>query len=170
MIAELSDLLRYAIQHAPEEEVTLRKEIVFLKQYLAIQQTGRQNPFLISWDIDSRVDQTLVPTLLLQPLLENSIRHGLSSGKGFGCIDILARQMGSRLFLQVRDNGTGLPEDWSFEQYAGIGLRNTKARLFQMFGTNHSFRISNVPEGGLCISLSIPFRTQSATPHLDLAA
>ena len=100
-----------------------------------------------------------LPTLLLQPLVENAIKHGISARPGAGRIEISAHREHGALLLAVRDDGTGLPADWEACASLGVGLANTRARLAQLYGARHTFTLANVPGGGLEVAIAIPFHS-----------
>ena len=111
-------------------------------------------------DVDPEVTQAAVPTFLLQPLIENAIRHGLSKLTTPGYIEVAAWRAGDRLHLRVRDNGAGLPTGWTLGEHAGIGLKNTRARLEHLYGPDeYALVVSNNAEGaGACVDVTLPFR------------
>ncbi len=157
MLARLSDLLRYALESTDEQEVSLRQELSFLKRYLEIEQTRFGARLTIQLDVPSDTLDARVPNLILQPLVENAIRHGIEPHARPGRIELIARREGDTLKLRVRDNGAGLSPDQILDE--GVGLANTRARLEQLYGAAHRFELANHPDGGLVVSLDIPART-----------
>ena len=121
-------------------------------------------------EIDPASLDALLPSLLLQPLVENAIRHGISARPGAGQIEISARRENGTLQLAVRDNGTGLPADWETCGQLGVGLANTRARLAQLYGARHTFELANMPGGGLEVAIAIPFSTSDDAAHASDAA
>lgn len=152
MIARLSDLLRLTLDSASVQEIPLRQELEYLSPYLEIEQTRFQDRLTVVQRIDPATLDGLVPSLFLQPLVENAIRHGIAATPGAGRVEILARRDGARLELVVRDNGPGLPQDFK----EGVGLANTRERLGQLYGAELEYDLRN--EGGLTVTIRIPFR------------
>jgi two-component system, LytTR family, sensor kinase len=109
-------------------------------------------------EVDADVLDAEVPNLILQPLVENAIRHGIGRRRDAGRIALVARRQGESLDLRVRDNGPGLPGGGEVALGTGVGLANTQARLEQLYGSAHRFELRNRPEGGLEVVLMIPFR------------
>jgi signal transduction histidine kinase len=159
MITRLADLLRYALDSTQAQEVTLRQELAFLERYLEIEKTRFGPRLTVRLEIGPETLDALVPNLILQPLVENAIRHGVERRARPGCIELRSRRDNSTLHLEVRDNGPGLPPDRPRRE--GIGLSNTRARLQHLYGDNHQLALNNVPEGGLIVAVSLPFRTPS---------
>jgi signal transduction histidine kinase len=169
MITRLGDLLRRTVDNAGTHEVTLAQEMDFLTAYLEIQQTRFQDTLLVEIDIPPDTMDALVPNLLLQPLVENAIRHGVEPSGGVGRVHVSARRRGDALELVVRDNGRGLPAVRPAGGREGVGVRNTRQRLQQMYGAGHSFELRNGEQGGAVARVEIPFRTGAAEPADALA-
>lgn len=165
MIARLSDLLRLTLENAGQQEVSLRQELEFLESYLEIEQTRFRDRLQIRMEIAPETLDACVPNLILQPLVENAIRHGIAPRAASGAVEIRARRVAETLELQVRDNGRGLPNGALNGLKEGVGLTNTRARLEQLYGAAQRFELNNRAEGGLNVSLTIPFRP--ATNHLE---
>jgi signal transduction histidine kinase len=159
MVARLGDLLRLTLDNHGIEEVPLKEELEFLEKYLEIEQTRFHDRLSVRMEIDPESLDARLPNLLLQPLVENAIRHGISARPGAGHIEIHARREQGALQLAVRDDGMGLPADWQTTGQIGVGLANTRARLAQLYGAGHSFTLANMPGGGLEVAIAIPFRT-----------
>jgi two-component sensor histidine kinase len=160
MIARLGELLRQALDTAGTQEVTLRQELEFIKPYLEIEQ-ARLGPRLdVAIDVDAEVIDASVPNLILQPLVENAIRHGVAPRRGPGRIAITARRQDGALLLQVRDNGGGLAANYT----EGVGVSNTRARLRQLYGDDQRFVMTVPPEGGLLVTVAVPFREEPGQP------
>jgi LytS/YehU family sensor histidine kinase len=158
MIAGLSDLLRRALESADEQEVPLREEIKFIELYLDIQKVRFSDRLTVRAEIAPETLDALVPNLLLQPLVENAIRHGISPNESAGLILISARRTGSMLHISVSDDGPGLQSGWRMEESDGIGLANTSERLKHLYETEHRFELRNGSEGGVTATVTIPFR------------
>jgi two-component system, LytTR family, sensor kinase len=175
MIAGLSDLLRYTLDGAGRQEVTLREELEFLDLYLGIQQKRFPDRLRVEMSVEPDTLEALVPNLILQPLVENAIRHGVSRRAAAGTVGVSASREGGTLHIKVYDDGPGLrrgangnPEagetDETHEGAAsgGIGLSNTRARLRQLYGDAQSFEVSDRAAGGVEASLSFPLRRGAA--------
>jgi two-component system, LytTR family, sensor kinase len=156
MITRLSDLLRYALESTDAQEVPLRQELDFLRRYLEIEQTRFGDRLAVRLDIAPETLDALVPNLVLQPLVENAIRHGIEPRARPGRIELCAWCEEGKLKLEVRDNGVGLTAKTVLQE--GVGLSNTRARLRQLYGERHSFALDNAPDGGLKVRLTLPFR------------
>jgi LytS/YehU family sensor histidine kinase len=114
----------------------------------------------IELDIDPTTSKALVPNLLLQPLLENALGHGIGRTADVGSIKITSKRETGTLFIIVSDNGAGLPHDWQLKTNCGIGLANTAARLHQLYGENHRFDIRNRDGGGVEVEIVMPLRKE----------
>jgi two-component system, LytTR family, sensor kinase len=163
MIADLSDLLRISLQFGSLQEIPLHEELEFLQGYLAIEQTRFPDRLTVNYDIAPEVLDARVPTLILQPVVENAIRHGIASITEPGVIDISAKASGSQVVLEVRDNGAGLSDSALDALQKGIGLSNTRARLECLYGGDHRFEFSNT-RGGLLVRIAIPLRLDTGRP------
>lgn len=160
MLNRLSDLLRMALENTEAHEVPLRQEIDFLKRYLEIEQTRFGDRLKVRLDVSPETMEAMVPNLLLQPLVENAIQHGVEPYSKPGEVALTARRQGERLLLEVRDNGGGLKEGWR----EGVGLSNVQARLGQLYPGRHQFEMANHQSGGLSVRTVIPFRPAHAGP------
>ena len=157
MIARLSELLRTTLEGADEAEVTLAQELVFLRRYLEIMQIRFQGRLEVDIRVAPGIENALVPNLILQPLVENALKHGIGKLEGVGRIAIEAGREDERLRLSVRDNGPGIDGVGSATE--GVGLRNTRARLEQLYGADQSLLLRSPEEGGLIVEISVPFHT-----------
>lgn len=155
MLANLSELLRATLD-TTQQEIPLRQELAFLDRYLEIQQARFGERLQIEKELDAAALEARVPTLILQPLVENAIRHGIEPQTGVGRVRLQARRTGPLLSLIVHDNGSGLKS--SAQPPEGIGLANTRARLQQLYGDSAQLRLKTSPEGGCSVELEIPFR------------
>jgi two-component system, LytTR family, sensor kinase len=158
MISGLSDLLRRALDSASEQEVTLKEELKFTELYLDIQQVRFSDRLTVRMEIAPETLDARVPNLLLQPLVENAVRHGISLSDSAGIITISAYSNDGLLHLKICDNGPGLQSSWRMEKSEGIGLANTRERLKHLYGGEHQFDLRNSAEGGLTVAIAIPFR------------
>lgn len=157
MIARLSDLLRAALDSSDTREVTLQAEFELLERYLAIEQIRFGNRLEVKIEASPEVLNAQVPNLMLQPLVENAIRHGIEPRSKPGRIELRARRSNGTLVLEVSDNGPGVPSGQPMKER--VGLSNTRARLRTLYGDAHDFELQSVPEGGLLVRLTLPFRT-----------
>jgi hypothetical protein len=166
-VLRLSDLLRRSLRNAASHEVALREELDFLQEYVAIQKTRFADRLAVDFCIDPETPGILVPRLLLQPLLENAIRHGLQPREAPGRVTVRTRLRGERLSIEVIDDGVGLTRDPAGDHPdGGIGLRNTRARLAQLYGDDHFFSIENVEPRGVRVYIALPARTADLTAEL----
>ena len=159
MMTRLSDLLRLTLHNSGRAEVTLREELDFLNLYLEIMKARFQEKLRIQIKVDPETRQALVPNLILQPLVENAVRHGISRRVQGGSIELEISLSNGRLQLVVRDDGPGIdaPAQTLFSR--GHGLSNTAERLQRLYGQEHRFDLKDAPGGGLEIQIIIPFRS-----------
>jgi two-component system LytT family sensor kinase len=162
MIARLGDFLRLTLENAGSQEVSLRQELDFLKCYLEIERIRFQDRLTVNLEIEPQTLDARLPNLILQPIVENAIRHGVSARPGPGLIDIQARRYDGMLNVQVTDNGPGLPPETALGNAfkEGLGLSNTLARLQQVYGPAHRLDLANAPLGGLTVTIEIPFKSE----------
>jgi two-component sensor histidine kinase len=156
VITRLGDLLRSSLDTAEQHEVPLRDELTFLNHYLDIQRTRFGDRLTVDIAAASGLEHALVPSMLLQPLVENSIRHAVEPRATGGRVSVRARRDEQTMLLEVVDDGPGFIE--SSGDRRGIGIANTRARLEQLYGGAQRFEIENLPGGGLRASLRIPYR------------
>lgn len=159
MIVRLGELLRQALGSRGAQEVPLREELEFLRRYLEIEQI-RFGPRL-AVEIEAPPDtlELAVPNLLLQPLVENAIKHGIAPRKLGGRIEVRARRAGDRLQLSITDNGAG---NSLHTRGSGLGLANTRTRLEHLYGAQQQFEFGPRPEGGFAVRITLPARLRSA--------
>jgi LytS/YehU family sensor histidine kinase len=154
MIENLKNFLRLTIDSSQVHEILFEKELEFLNCYLAIERVRFQNRLSVNMDIESGTMNVAVPNLVLQPIVENAIRHGIAPRKKPGHIQIKARRNNGMLQVSIQDNGPGMHK--SNDERSGLGLANTRERLKQLYGKGHRFELINAPEGGLRVMLEIP--------------
>jgi signal transduction histidine kinase len=163
MIARLSELLRSTLEESGRAERTVERELDFIARYLEIMQVRFQGKLAVETTFDPAARDALVPTLILQPLVENAVKHGVARRRGGGRIEVAARLLGDRLSLSVRDNGPGPAAGRPDEAPgSGIGLRNTEARLRRMYGAEPRLSVEPVPEGGTLAVVELPYRPDPA--------
>ncbi len=163
MITKLSDLLRLSWDGDDRPQVSLQEELAFLDRYVGIEMIRFQDRLKVSIDIESDCLDALVPKLVLQPLVENAIRHGIAMRSAAGRVQVRGRQVGGRLRLVVSDDGPGMPHgpDGLRE---GVGLANTRARLVQLYARDHRFTLRNGRVGGFEVVIEIPFEQTQRLP------
>ena len=159
LLARLSELLRQTLREGTQPETTLESELAFLEKYVEVQETRFGPRLAVTFEVDPDVLDARVPRLLLQPIVENAIRHGIAPRSGPGSVHVGAARQGSQVRLTVRDDGVGLP---SAELREGIGLRTTRARLREMYGDAHAFTLDPNADGGTTCTLTLPLRRATA--------
>jgi signal transduction histidine kinase len=169
MIARLSELLRTTLDGAEEQEVPLSQELTFTHRYLDIMQIRFQGRLSIESRVDPGVLDALVPNLILQPLVENAIKHGVSKIDDAGRIEIHARREGERLILCVRDNGPAV-DDVELRAGEGVGLRNTRERLSELYGSEQSVTLRPAEDEGVIAEVTIPFHKRTDLHTVGVAA
>ena len=158
MVARLSELLRLSLDHVSSEAIPVRRELDFLKTYLDIEQTRFEERLRVTIDFPEEVLDAEMPNMLLQPLVENAIKHGISKRAQGGAILLVGRHEHNRLVIAVSDDGAGTSNG---TRGSGIGISNTRARLQQMYGGDFAFEVRPT-ERGMVIRIDIPFRIHSA--------
>ncbi len=162
MVARLGDFLRLTLANSGEQEVTLGQEMDFLNRYLEIEGIRFQDRLSVETEIEPTTLAANVPNLILQPLIENAIRHGIAGQSMPGRITIRARRRINKLQMQVEDNGPGMPSgnDDGKACAEGIGLSNTRARLSHLYGSDYRVELSEATPHGLIVTMEIPFEIE----------
>jgi two-component system, LytTR family, sensor kinase len=155
MMDRLGDLLRMALDSSNVQEVPLKDELEMLQKYLDIEQVRFGHRLSVDMRIAPETLAALVPNFLLQPLVENAVRHGVAPHTRPGRISIEASREGQRLAMRIRDSGDGVAPHYLTLLNQGVGLTNTRARLKHLYRSEHGFVFSN--DGGFCVTVSIPF-------------
>lgn len=158
MIARLSELLRLSLEHVTTEAVPVRRELDFLHTYLDIEQTRFEERLRVTVDFGEETLDAEIPNMLLQPLVENAIKHGISKRAQGGAIMLVGRREHDRMVIVVSDDGAGTSNG---TRGSGIGISNTRARLQQIYGDDFAFEVRPT-ERGMVIRIDIPFRIHSA--------
>lgn len=158
MITNLSDLLRLSLDNVGVQEVPLKQELDFLHKYVEIEQTRFHDRLRLNIAIAPETLDASVPNMILQPLVENAIRHGIGMRSRGGNIEVGAERQNGMLHLFVRDDGRGLLNGEQQALKEGVGLANTRARLSHLYGAQHRFELNDSPGGGLTVAMMIPFR------------
>jgi signal transduction histidine kinase len=167
MIEHLGDLLRFSLEHSEDQETTLAAELAVLDHYLEIQRVRFEDHLQLRMKIAPDTLQALAPSLILQPLVENAIRHGVAQQTTPVCVTILAARDDGHLRLQISDDGPGLPTGWHWDAHAGVGLTNTKQRLEQLYPAAHQLTVGNAEDGGVMVEIILPFHTNGAKSEED---
>lgn len=158
MLLRLSELLRAGLANDSPHEVSLERELAFLERYLEIERIRFGDRLTVDLDVAPEVLGARVPNLILQPIVENAIKYGAAAIDRPANISIRAEKAGSELRLAVRDDGPGMPRN----ARRGVGLSNTEARLRQLYGSEQTLELTRPEDGGLLVSIAIPFRAATA--------
>jgi LytS/YehU family sensor histidine kinase len=161
MVTRLSNFLRYSLDNDPMQKIALQKEIDALRLYLDIEKVRFEERLELVFDIDIDAAVGLIPSLLLQPLVENSIKYAVAISETGGRITVKAKKDHDTLHIEVSDDGPGINlVDGEIAASRGVGVSNTSNRLEELYGDNHSFKLSNVEPKGLKIEICIPFESE----------
>jgi len=161
MVSRLSNFLRYSLDTDPMQKIDLQNEINALKLYLDIEKVRFEERLSLALDIEDQAMNGLIPSLLLQPLVENAIKYAVAISETGGTIKIAAKKWENNLIIEVSDDGPGVELlDGSITNSRGVGVSNTSSRLAELYGDRHSFKLSNLEPHGLKIEISIPFETK----------
>ncbi|MGH8721340.1 MAG: sensor histidine kinase, partial [Burkholderiales bacterium] len=153
-VSRLSEFLRYTLDQDPMKKVTLRQELDALNLYLGIEKLRFGDRLRLEFDVDERAESALVPSLLLQPLVENAMKYAIAPREQGGAVTVAAGIVGGRLRLAVQDDGPGLPPA-ATGNGRGVGLRNTRERLKVLYGDAHSIEAADASPG-LRIEMRLP--------------
>jgi len=170
MISRLSELLRSTLEQADSQETPLKSELEMLNQYVEIMKTRFGDRLGVEYDIQPEALGAFVPNFILQPLVENAIRHGINPRKEGGVVRVSALRQEARLLIRITDNGLGLKEEEDVLLKKGFGLKNTRERLQKLYGHGILFELKNRGGGGAELTLGIPFHTQTQTASGELPA
>ena len=159
MITDLSEMLRFIMDNVHKQEVSLREEMDFLNRYISLQKKRFEDNLEFTTDIDPASWNAMVPSLILQPLVENAIEHGIRNQNSDGKINITCNLEKDQLAFEIRDNGIGLNnKNLNKHKGKGIGVSNTRERLEALYGSNYTFEMKNGDKGGVTVTLKIPYR------------
>jgi two-component system LytT family sensor kinase len=166
MIEHLGDLLRMSLESKDRQEVPLAEELAFLDHYLAIQRIRFGRRLRVEIEIAPEVRYASVPSLFLQPLVENAIRHGISHRASGGTVTVSAEPVNEKLTIRVSDDGTGLPQGWTAEKCTGLGLSVTRERIAGLYPNGEgSFAIGPREDGGTVVEIVLPLRVIGEEPN-----
>jgi two-component system LytT family sensor kinase len=160
MLARLGELLAATLDQRRGPQIPLREELLLLERYVDIERARFGDRLAVEVRHDAECDAALVPTFMLQPLVENAVRHGISQRPGKALIEVRAARSGGLLEVAVRDTGEGLHTKGALRE--GIGLSNTRARLAELYGPSATLSLEDAPGGGACVRISLPYRAEAA--------
>ena len=158
MLTDLSDLLRMSFENLEVQEVSLKQELEFLHKYIEIEQMRFHDRLVVEMRIAPDTLDATVPNMILQPIVENAIKHGISPRASGGRIDIEASRNNGHLEITVQDNGLGIPFGDTEHLAEGVGLSNTRRRLKHLYGDKQKFEIKPTGAQGVVVNLEMPFR------------
>ena len=157
MVTRLSSFLRHSLDSDPMQKVTLEDELSAMRLYLDIEQVRFEERLVVNMDVTEDAKRALVPSMVLQPLIENAVKHAIAPRECGGVIGITAKTFGNDVLIELTDDGPGLPDGVELtDSGRGVGLRNTRERLAVLYNGNYSFTLKNRDTGGLAVSLRIP--------------
>jgi LytS/YehU family sensor histidine kinase len=159
-VSRLSDFLRYTLDNDPMSRVTLGSELSAIDLYLEIEKVRFGDRLVIEKSIESKAQDALVPSLFLQPLIENAIKYAITPSEEGGTLRISARVQQKTLVLQLSDTGPGLGNGNNGQKSSGVGLKNTRERLQQLYGDNQAFTLAPNEPSGLRITINIPYEVK----------
>jgi LytS/YehU family sensor histidine kinase len=158
MVTKLSSFLRYSLDNDPMQRITLQQELKALQLYLDIEKVRFEDRLSLNLDIEEKANDALIPSLLLQPLIENAIKYGIARAEGGGHLGISARVFAGELLMELSDDGPGCElVDGHIPDSKGVGLSNTRERLATIYGPEHSIKLSHTDPHGLTINIRIPY-------------
>ncbi len=156
-VSRLSDFLRYTLDNDPMSRVTLGSELCALDLYLEIEKVRFGDRLIIERTIESPAEKALVPSLILQPLIENAIKYAISPSEEGGTLRIMARVQRGVLVMQLSDTGPGLGNGKNDQKSSGVGLKNTRERLQHLYGDEQAFTLAPNEPSGLTVTINLPF-------------
>jgi signal transduction histidine kinase len=165
VLTRLGDLLRRMLRADSAQECTLGEELAVLRDYCEIELVRFGDRLTIDVDVPDAALDILVPSLALQPLVENAVRHGIAPRDAPGRVRVRARQTNGVLLLSVADDGRGLPAGWSLDASDGVGLSNTRDRLARLYGRAGALEVSSLTQGGVEVTMRVPVNRGRHTTH-----
>jgi two-component system LytT family sensor kinase len=164
MVTKLSNFLRYSLDNDPMQKITLEQELTALNLYLDIEKVRFEERLTLEVSIEERANDALIPSLLLQPLIENAIKYGIARAEGGGHLSISAKVFAGDLLIELSDDGPGCELiDGHVPGSNGVGLSNTRERLANLYGAEHSIKLSKTEPHGLTIGIRIPYTPKHMT-------
>ena len=169
MIMQLSNFLRYSLENDPIKRVTLEEEVRAVRLYLDIEKTRFADRLELEFDVDPAAHEIKIPSLLLQPLVENAIKYAIAPAEKGGKISVFSKLDGEHLVIEVKDTGAGIEGDHhSMVSGPGIGLKNTVDRLSAFYGDNYVFELRGPNASGMTIYIRLPLEKQTAESNAEL--
>ena len=169
MIMQLSNFLRYSLENDPIKRVTLEEEVRAVRLYLDIEKTRFADRLELEFDVDPAAHEIKIPSLLLQPLVENAIKYAIAPAEKGGKISVFSKLDGEHLVIEVKDTGAGMEGDHhSMVSGPGIGLKNTVDRLSAFYGDNYVFELRGPNASGMTIYIRLPLEKQTADSNAEL--
>lgn len=156
MLTGLGELLRSSLDNAERQVVSLREELEFVERYLEIEKIRFRDRLRVRFDVDPAVYDDPVPNLILQPLVENAVRHGVAPSVEPRTLEVAARRGDGQLVVRVEDDGPGLPDDWRLDESSGVGLSIVRSRLEKLYGDAGGLEIDSPPDGGVRAVVRVP--------------
>jgi two-component system LytT family sensor kinase len=153
--------LRLTLENSDQQLVSLKEETEFLRCYLEIEHVRFGDRLTLAFELEPQTLSAQVPHLILQPVVENAIKHAIAPRATRGHIDIEAKRLDSLLRLEIRDNGPGIASNGDLLGIEGLGLSNVRARLHQIYGSDFRFELMNATDGGLTVVMEIPFQREA---------
>jgi sensor histidine kinase YesM len=163
MLSRLSSFLRYTLVNEPMGSVTVAQEVETLKLYLEIEKMRFEDRLRPRFEIDPSVSQARLPSLLLQPLVENAIKYAVTPQEEGADIEVAARRVGERVLIRVKDSGPGAEDHWvKAQDSTGVGLANIRDRLIQAYGPDQKFDTESNGSGGFSVTIEIPYQIEAS--------
>lgn len=161
MVIRLSNFLRHSLDNDPMQKVTLEQEVMTLELYLGIEKVRFEEHLKLDFHIEEAAKEALIPSLILQPLVENSIKYAITQSETGGTISFQAKVFGNELLMELKDDGPGVQlVNGDLPCGRGVGIRNTRERLVQLYAEDHGFTISNADPHGLQINIRLPYERE----------
>ncbi len=158
MLAGLGDLLRYSLENEERLEIPLEEEIEFVRRYLEVERTRFSDRLAVEIEAGNRVLRASVPNMILQPLVENALQHGIAPCSGRRSLKVSARRRGRFLRLEVRDDGPHRDDGWHPDEGSGVGLRNVRERLWRLYGSAGRLEVAAAPSAGVVSVIDLPWK------------
>ncbi len=168
MVSRLSDFLRYSLDNDPMQKVTLEQEMSTLNLYLGIEKVRFEERLVLDFEVEPEAEKALIPSLILQPLVENAIKYAIAKSETGGTLGLIARVKGEWLELILSDDGPGVTlVEGELPNGRGVGVRNTRERLNELYNNNHQFILRNLTPKGLEVTIQLPLEFASESNEQD---